>query len=606
MIPSLSDRQPAVSTVPSPQLPSTDAQTAADSEVVRRVLDSAARLLVLVVANVLIAVAVWEELPPAIVSVWCVLVAAHLLLRRHALRAAAMDVLPLSGKLRLFVAYGLVAGGLQVLPVLGFPWLGETARAYLSIILMGLSTGTVASCSGHPKLCSAYCIPVLGGLVVAWLLSPSAAGASGFIDRAIGVLILLFMGILAVVARNSYQTLLDAHAVRLRERELNARLQDALAREREAGQSKTRFLASASHDLRQPLHTLSMLAATLVLRPLDERSRAIATLMAQVSESLNAQLDGLLDVSRLDAGVVRAQLGPAPLRPLLARYFDEVQAAARDAGIAVKLHWRLPEDAAVRTDAALLQRVLRNLVGNALKFTPRGGEVRIEAEVAANPERIELRVVDTGIGIAPEHHAQVFQEFFQVGNDERDRSRGLGLGLSIVARLVALLDIDLSLQSSPGQGSCFVLRLPAVAPAAAAPEPSAPAQRQRPVSQALHVLVVDDEKDVRASTCLLLGELGCDCRSAADPDEAANAMDTQAPDLVLADFRLGGGASGLQVLAEARRRWPALPVALVSGDIAPDRLREAEDAGMRLLHKPLALAALRALLEEAAAARAGR
>lgn len=595
-----------MSTAPPQPSPSLDAQTAADSEVVRRVLDSSARLLVLIVANVLIAVAVWEELPAAAVATWGALVVAHLLLRRHALRAAAMDALPLPRKLRLFVAYGVLAGVLQAVPLLGFPWLGETARAYLSIILMGLSTGTVASCTGHPRLCRAYCIPVLGGLVVAWLLSPSAAGANGFIDRAIGVLILLFMGILGAVARNSYQTLIDAHAVRLRERELNARLQEALAREREAGTAKTRFLASASHDLRQPLHTLSMLAATLVLRPLDERSRAIATLMAEVSESLNGQLDGLLDISRLDAGVVRAQMRPTPLQPLLQRYFAEVEAAAREAGITARLHWRLPQDLHVQTDPALLLRVLRNLVGNALKFTPRGGRLCIDAEPGPHGEDAVLKVADDGIGIAPAHQAQVFQEFFQVGNDERDRSRGLGLGLSIVARLAALMGIAVTLDSALGQGSCFTLRLPAAEGGAAATEPLAVAAGAAAGPLALNVLVVDDEKDVRTSTCLLLAELGCDCRSAADLAQAEAALDGFRPDLVLADFRLGGNASGLHVLAAARRRRPGLPVALVSGDTAPDRLREAEDAGVRLLHKPLSLAALQPLLDEAAAARGAR
>lgn len=576
-----------------------------DAEVVRRLLDATARFMALAVANTLLAVAMLSELPVLFVGLWIALILAYVLLRYRVLRAVGAPDRSLAAKVQLLIRFAAISGVVQATPLLAFPWLEGPARAYVSIILMGLSTGSVASCSGHPRMSRAYCIPVLGGLVIAWLASPVVEGGAAFMDRSIGLLILLFFGILMGIARSTFQTLLDNDAIRAREQVLNERLQKALASEQEASSAKTRFLAAASHDLRQPLHTLSMLSATLALRTLDARSRDIVTLMGEVTESLNSQLDGLLDISKLDAGVVQADFKAVDLRALVQGLVAEIEPGARERRLTLRLQWDAGATAVVRTDPVLLLRVLRNLCDNAIKFTPPGGEIRLQAMPLAGGQFAELRVTDTGIGIAPEHQARVFQEFYQVANAERDSAKGLGLGLSIVARLARLLDIDLQMTSVAGQGSSFRLCVP-LAPAGAVAEtrlavsaPGAEAMR------GLDVLVVDDEPVVRAGTRMLLEELGCRCREAVGVRQAGERAAEARPDLVLADFRLTEGASGLDAIAAVRRHWPATPAVLVSGDTAPERLREAADAGIVLLHKPLSLAMLRAVLEAAAAGRAG-
>jgi len=232
------------------------------------------------------------------------------------------------------------------------------------------------------------------------------------------------------------------------EQESNRELTRALERLNEASRAKTQFLAAASHDLRQPFHSLNVLVAALQLRPLDERSREIAGLLDAVNQSMSKQLDGLLDISRLDAGTVQPTLAPLRLDDFVAAHHATLTPLARDRG------QRLVLDAAagitVVSDGALLMRVLSNLTDNALKFTPAGGIVTLS--LRRDGDAAVLSVADSGIGIASAEHERVFREFYQVSNVERDRSKGLGLGLSIVQRLCALLGVTLQLDSQPGRG----------------------------------------------------------------------------------------------------------------------------------------------------------
>ena len=189
----------------------------------------------------------------------------------------------------------------------------------------------------------------------------------------------------------------------------------------------------------------------------------------------------------------------------------------------------------------------------------------------------------------------MFEEFYQVGNPERDRARGLGLGLSIVRRLSKLLEVDLEMRSEPGQGTRFELRLPL---SYTQPQPVA-ADASSPLALNVKVLVLDDERSVRHGVRLLLEELGCDCSEAGTTDEALASVARSRPDIVLADMRLRGGDSGIAAVRAIRAAAGPIPALLVSGDTAPDRLQEASRAGIRLLHKPVSMAVLRGAIEEA-------
>jgi signal transduction histidine kinase/CheY-like chemotaxis protein len=512
-------------------------------------------------------------------------------------RLPARQDLTLTSKLRLVLLLSAVSGMAHGLSLLFFPVLTEPERFLFTLMLLGLCTAAVGFLGGDRPTLLAHLAPILGGLMLAWGLAPWLQ-APAWTERALALIAVVYGALLMGFARETRQTFTDSWRIRLQEHALNEKLQLALAQAREASAAKTRFLAAASHDLRQPLHSLSLLAATLAMRPLDTRSAQIVELLRQSTEALSAQLDGLLDVSKLDAGIVAPNRQPFQLRQLVQQHCQEIEAAVLQKGLAPQFHFE--GDDWVYSDATLLLRVLGNLTHNALKFTTSG---HIGVWVGPSGQGLAcVRVQDSGVGIAPAEQDKVFQEFYQVSNQERDRAKGLGLGLAIVRRLADLLDMRLSMRSAPGQGTCFELCLPVVPP----PLPPQQAEAQAPQPPRafdLQVLLVDDEAAVRASARLLLEELGCQCAEAVGTEDAvAAARDTQ-PDLVLADFRLRGDDNGLATIRALRARWPQVRAVLVSGDTAPDRLREAQDAGMRLLHKPLRLEQLKAELAAAQAAR---
>ena len=286
-----------------------------------------------------------------------------------------------------------------------------------------------------------------------------------------------------------------AEAEQQRLAELNLHLEAANA-------AKTRFLAAASHDLRQPVQALALYMAALEREPLAASGHELVGCMSESLRALGGLFDVLLDVSRLDAGVVPVNAQTLPLAALLRRLVHEMQSRAQAQGLQLRLH-QAPgaQDAAALSDPALLEGVLRNLLDNALKYTSRGGVVlRLGPGRDAGSWRVEVR--DTGIGIASAQQAQVFHEFFQIGNAERDHGKGLGLGLAIVKRTVELLGHLLALCSRPGRGSSFQVELPRAASAAPAAAPEvAVATTEEPV---LVIAVIDDDVAVRHSLAALL------------------------------------------------------------------------------------------------------
>jgi signal transduction histidine kinase len=374
--------------------------------------------------------------------------------------------------------------------------------------------------------------------------------------------------------------------------EVEAARQADLRREAEsANLSKSRFLAAASHDLRQPLHALGLFASALDERVREPGSRELAGRIGQSIASLESLFDQVLDVSRLDAGAVTAEPGPVPLQPLFDRIANDLSSNAEEKGLALRF---VPTGRCVRTDPHLLERVVRNLVSNAIRYTDRGG---ILVGVRPRGARLALEVRDPGVGIPADEHPRVFEEFYQAGGRDRSRREGLGLGLSIVKRLCDLLGHGLELASAPGRGTTFrILLEPAQAPLAA-PSPAAPAP-QAPLAGTF-VVVVDDERDVRDSMVALLA--AWDCRVAACPSTqealAAVPAGSPPPALIVADYRLAGGETGLDAVKAMREAWGvAVPAVIISGESSAAELARIRESGLPLLHKPVPPAKLRSLL----------
>jgi signal transduction histidine kinase/CheY-like chemotaxis protein len=401
------------------------------------------------------------------------------------------------------------------------------------------------------------------------------------------------MPMIGTLARRYNRSLEEA----LRLRFVNAALVEDLTAQRafaeQASLAKSRFLASASHDLRQPVHALGMFVGALRSHRLPARSVALIDQIDGSVGALDSLFASLLDISKLDAGVVQGQPSAVALAPLLARICRDLEPEAAAKGVALIL---APTELGVESDPLLLERVMRNLIGNAVRYTERG-EVRVTAGRREGPggrEQVLLEVWDTGPGIAPDQQEAIFEEFYQISNPDRDRTKGLGLGLAIVRRLTVILGHDLSLESHPGRGSVFRVAVWRAEAVAAPPAPERPITASGPPGL---ILAIDDEAAVRAAMAELLGAWGHRVIAAASGDEASVLLagETVAPDLIVCDYRLGGGEDGVAVIrrlqAQAGR---AIPAILVTGDTAADRIREAQACGYPLLHKPLAHARLRA------------
>jgi signal transduction histidine kinase len=361
----------------------------------------------------------------------------------------------------------------------------------------------------------------------------------------------------------------------------------------EANVAKSRFLAAAGHDLRQPLHALGFFVDALQEHSLPADGRAVVNNIRRSVDAMEDLFNALLDVSRLDAGIVRPRIATIPLAPLMERVRLEYEpvASQKDLSLAV-----VRNSLFVRSDPVLLERIMRNLVANAVRYTHRG---RIILGARRTAESVRIEVWDSGRGIPKDKHREIFQEFRQLENPERDRRKGLGLGLAIVERLVKLLDHPLELRSQLGKGSMFAVSVPRGRREEFVPgEADGQIVVDRDVANSL-ILVVDDEPDVRDSMLALLGKWRCEVIAAKSCAEMLEKLVSvqRMPDLIVADFRLQGEESGIEVVARLREEFNAqVPALLITGDTGIEQLREAEESGLHVLHKPLNPSRLRALI----------
>lgn len=469
-----------------------------------------------------------------------------------------------------------------------FPAMSVTSRAIQTLLIAGMAAGTASTTGGDAKAYLPYvtitCIP----LALMWVLFP--ADQELWKSAAQCAIILFFGYSVTHIGRDIHTLLKISVDMRGRHLELNKQLQRALAESEQSSAAKTRFLATASHDLRQPVHTLSLLTAALKTRKLDERTQEISQSMDQSLQILSEQLNALLDISKLDAGIIVPRKETIDLSLLLRRVGENNRSTAAQKGLQLELI--LADNIHVLTDGNLLGSIVQNLISNAIKYTREGS---ITLSLSADKGTAEIAVIDTGIGIAEEKKELVFEEFYQLDNPHRDKTKGLGLGLSIVRRLVKLLDIEMDMQSTEHQGTQFRLSLPESQEQYHSPKASP--EEQFNFSK-LRVLVVDDEEQVRIATRLYLQELGCSVLLAESSEQATSIAELNEPDLLLTDFRLKDHDSGLKVIQQIRKTYPQLPAIIMTGDTAPDRLIEANRVDARLLHKPIDISVLKTTMRE--------
>ena len=366
-----------------------------------------------------------------------------------------------------------------------------------------------------------------------------------------------------------------------------------------ADQAKTRFLAAASHDLRQPAHALTLYMATLRCENLDSRQADLVERMSGSLSALESMFNMLLDVSRIDAGGLKPEATIFPVDAMLRQLAEEFAPQAEAQGLRLALHLPPPTDAGVLThcDRALVERAVRNLLANAVKYTTRGGVLlacRLRSGATPGSGHWRIEVWDTGAGISDGDQPRVFEEFFQVDNPNRDRAKGLGLGLSIVLRIANLLELALVMRSKLGRGSCFAMHLPRVVDASVRHAGHASLISTSGVA-GITVAMIEDDVEVRDAMRALLERWGCHVIEGADADELAACFVASGwsapPEAILVDQRLEAGRTGP---AEAGRLFQrlgvALPMLVVTGesDLAP-----IQAAGHAFLTKPVSPVLLR-------------
>ena len=457
--------------------------------------------------------------------------------------------------------------------------------------LFGIAGGSVPANAYNPPGLYAFV-----GLIFSFVLVRMiTVGTTGY--PALGVAAVGFAAILILFCRVQARTIRDGFRIRFENRALVAELiiQKAQAEEarrtaEQANLAKSQFLAAASHDLRQPLYALGLFSASLEDLKLDAEGKRVVGNIQDNIAVLESLFDGLLDVSKLEAGAVQARLAPVSVDELFDRLSHYFRPLAAERGLDLRLR---SGGEYVLSDPVLLEQVLSNLISNALRCTHKGAIL-----IAARQRGLKLRfeIWDTGVGIARTDLRRIFDEFVQLGNPERDRRKGLGLGLSIARRSVALLDGEIEVASRLGKGSRFLFSQPLIA----RPD-SLPADLPPPaaITRAGAIMLVDDDRHVQRGLAELLGRWGVAFEIVGDAASALRRIDQGArPGLVLSDYRLPGGMNGLDLIGAVRALdlAEAPDMVLVTGDLDPKLIATAQKMDVPLLYKPLRTGQLKALL----------
>ncbi|MFM2449041.1 MAG: hypothetical protein RIS44_1491 [Pseudomonadota bacterium] len=474
--------------------------------------------------------------------------------------------------------YGLSAGFMLLLD--------QTTSAVLTTITVSAAAGAIAISGTLPRVYLAYTLGIMIPYAAVWAFNGTLLGVL------LAVLMGMFMTLQYRFAKKVSEMFKESFMIRRENEELVAQLTAARDQAHAANVAKTRFLAAASHDLRQPMHALSMQSGALLRDPRAEDAPIIATAISEAISDVNVLLNSLLDISKLDAGTLQADRRPIHLSRMLESIGRSFRVSVESRGLGFELNV-MPEQIAI-TDPVLLERVLRNLMDNAVKFTPRGA---VRLSMVRSAEHFELSVNDTGIGISADAQTKVFDEFYQIDRHAQGHAQGLGLGLSIVSRLCELLGMSVALDSAPNVGTTITLRIPRSDQDLPPATPAVETSREVDLS-GLRVLVLDDEPSICTAVATLLRREGCEVVTALTIAQALSTTNTFKPTVALVDCRLGGPSNGIAAIAQLREDQPDLLALLISGDTGPDRLREARDSGLDLLHKPVSPEQLKRALSD--------
>ncbi|MGH1427411.1 MAG: ATP-binding response regulator [Arenicella sp.] len=542
----------------------------------------------------------WPVANQAWLSIWFAVMAILMLLRTMSVLRYKRVIITESnaktwiGKVKLWSCLSGICWGL-VLVLFSTP-----DQIFYFVFIVGVYCGflssSVSSMAIYFPAFLAFAVPAS----VLFIAKCIVYGASGYgiIFYLTAVVIVIFFAVMTSFAKNTQDAFNKTTQLTFENNALMAEVVEQKETAENAVLAKNQFLAAASHDLRQPLHALGLFVSALNEFDLEDEAREVTGKIEQSTYALNGLLNGLLDISRLDASAVECRPRHVFLQLLLKNIVAEYVSIAEDNGTVIE--FEIDSDIAVEVDELLLQRVVRNLIDNAVKFTSDGVVgLRVAKALDDSSQYVELIVEDTGLGIPDDQQKNIFFEFTQLHNPERDRQKGLGLGLAIVNRLCKLMNLRMNMRSVLNEGTRFHIFLPVgdsqlamnITQQSLDAEMSEMTIDSDLISfQGKVILVIDDEVDILQGMERLLRKWGARVIVAGDASGAIDKLNQLdiVPDLLIVDFRLRENVSGIDAIAMVREEYNIdIQAILITGDTSPDRLRLAQSAELAMLHKPV-------------------
>jgi signal transduction histidine kinase/CheY-like chemotaxis protein len=568
-----------------------------------RVFQSHKALWLVIGSGLIYVYGLWNEVPPINLLVWMFLIMALALVRVQVCRfvenrlaftsVSALyrnEVLLYFSSLMSTIAVGS-----------GYWWvsLQGSDRAVFAVTLLSLiyAIGTTINSSIHYRGFPLLLLTNLGQGIVFLSVFRSPA------DIEISVAMLAIMILLMQFGRRNAEVFAESIRIRDENREQNIKLEKdkliiekALNVARKANEEKNRFMAAASHDLRQPLHAMTLFLGSLRHMGGNARTLELIDKIDETSSLLHEQFNSLLDLSKFDAGVITADHTEFRLDALLKNIVDGVVPEAQ--AKKVELHiFAVP--VTVRSDMLLLERLFRNLIINAVRYTDKGA---VSVQVRRQRSGLNISVIDTGIGIALDDQQRIFRDYYQISNKARSKSKGSGLGLAIVKRIAALLEMKLTLKSEPGVGSTFSVHVPnrAIVDDADASQMNLRDDQPESSLDGVRTLVVDDDPAILDAVTGLLRTWGCQVVSAASPEQLERLLASDHEfELVLLDDMLHDEVTGLDIARNLLQYLPRQRILLATGNVSSVRLNEIREAGFHVLVKPVDYYVLRQALQDA-------
>ena len=549
-----------------------------------------------VLANIIVPTVVmfvmWGQVSKSLLIAWGVLMLIGIIVNYLVARSYLSQKQPVSDPIkwgRRMSAVMLYFGLLWVYAIMFFYVEGSVGhQVFLVSIAIVFSLGSVMVGLYWFPMFYLLAVPIFIALIIRF----SLAGTFEYISLA--VLMLWILVASGFMAKMLNKTVLSEMRLRHDSNELANELHVKIEEAEQATKSKSRFLASASHDLRQPLHALMLNATILNERDKDSGNEKVIGNIIKSVQSLEGLFNALLDISKLDAGGVTPDFIHFKLQTVLDRLKVDCLPFAEEKNLSLDVPLT---NVCLYTDPVLLERILRNLISNAIRYTNSGC---VGLSIEPGSEKVALKVIDTGIGIDHESQKNIFEEFVQLDNPERDRSKGLGLGLSIVKRLCELLDCNVQVESSSEKGSEFYFSIP-LGNKELVSEQAEESISFTPKPLNHFVVINDDEKSIRDGLQDLLESWQCTVLSFASEEQAINELKEYEypPDVLLVDYRLRENKTGIEAITAINELFDEnIPALIITGDTANDRLKEAEASGYQLLHKPLHPSKLRVFLQK--------